>query len=138
VSSQPRASAGAPFVVVDLEGLEAIARAREFRSRRRLLLEVPGMGAAEAFEVSERLNSARSECGCSLGAKAMTAGFVVVLAALLAAYGPFSIAFLERSPIAVGAAFASAALGKAVGIVLGRRRARHEVTRVLEKFNHLR
>jgi len=128
----------APFVVVGLGELEALARAKEFRSRRRLLLDVPGLGEAEAFAASERLNSARSECGCALGAKAMTAGFVVALVALMVAYGPLSLAFLERSPIAVGAAFVFAAVGKAVGIALGRRRARREVTRVLERFNHLR
>jgi hypothetical protein len=135
MSGQPQAL---PFVVADLGELEAFARAREFRSRRRLLLEVPGMGPAEAFEASERLNSARAECGCALGAKAMTGGFLVALAALLAAYGPFSLAFLEHSPIAVAAAFVFAAVGKVVGISLGRRRAQHEVVRVLETFKHLR
>jgi len=135
---RPHASAGFAPIVVGLGELEGFARAKEFRSRRPLLLEVPEMGAAEAFEVSERLNSARSECGCALGAKAMTAGFVIALGALFAAYGPFSIAFLERLPLTVGAAFVSAAIGKTAGIALGRRRARQEVSRVLKRFDQLR
>jgi hypothetical protein len=138
MSERLQVRAGFAPIVVGLGDLEAIARAKEFRSRRPLLLDVPEMGAAEAFEVSERLNRARAECGCALGAKAMTAGFVIALGVLLAAYGPFSIAFLEHSPLAVGAALVSTAIGKTTGIALGRRRARQEVSRVLERFDQLR
>ena len=124
-----------PFVIADLAELRAFARTREFTSNRPVVLAVPEIPAADAFAVAERLNRDRTECGCSLGAKAMTAGFVLTLAALMVGYGPFALAFLERSPLALAAAFAFAAVGKVIGIAMGRRRARREVSRILETFN---
>jgi hypothetical protein len=124
-----------PFVIVDLAGLRAFSRSRSFTSSRPLVLEVPEIPPAEAFAVGERLNRDRAECGCSLGAKAMTAGFVLGLAALSVGYGPVTLAFLERSPLALAAAFAFGAVGKVTGIAMGRRRARREVSRILETFN---
>jgi hypothetical protein len=124
-----------PFVVADIAELRAFSRTRDFTSSRPLVLEVPEMPIGEAFAVGERLNRDRAECGCSLGAKAMTGGFVLTLGALMVSYGPFTLAFLERLPLALAAAFAFAAVGKVMGIGLGRRRARREVSRILETFN---
>jgi hypothetical protein len=61
----------------------------------------------------------------------MTAGFVMALGLLLLRYGPLSLAWLERLPVAAVIAVIFAVLGKTVGIVLGRRRARREVARIL-------
>jgi hypothetical protein len=124
-----------PFVIADLAELRAFARTRDFTSSRPVVLEVPEIPAADAFAVAERLNRDRAECGCSLGAKAMTAGFVLTLGALMVGYGPFALGFLERSPLALAGAFAFAAVGKVTGIAMGRRRARREVSRILETFN---
>ena len=124
-----------PLVIADLAELGAFTGTREFRSARPLVLDVPDMPAAEAFALSERLNRDRAECGCSLGAKAMTAGFGLTLGALMVVYGPLTLAFLERSPISLAAAFGFAAVGKVTGILLGRRRARREVSRIVETFN---
>jgi hypothetical protein len=125
----------APLVIANLAELGAFAGTREFTSARPLVLTVPEMPVAEAFVLSERLNRDRAECGCSLGAKAMTAGFGLTLGALMIVYGPLTLAFLERSPISLAAAFVFAAVGKVAGIALGRRRARHGVSRILETFN---
>jgi hypothetical protein len=124
-----------PLVIADLAALRAFSRTRDFSSSRPLVLRVPEIPIADAFAAGERLNRHRAECGCSLGAKTMTAGFLLTLAALMLSYGPFTLAFLERSPIAVAAAFAFAAVGKVIGIRQGRRRARREVSRILETFN---
>ena len=124
-----------PFVIADLAELRAFSRTRDFTSSRPLVLNVPDMLPVEAFAVGERLNRDRAECGCSLGAKAMTAGFALTLGALMVGYGPLTLSFLERSPISLAAAFAFAAVGKVAGIAMGRRRARREVSRILETFN---
>ena len=124
-----------PFVIADLAELRAFSRTRDFTSSRPLVLDVPDMLPAEAFAVGERLNRDRAECGCSLGAKAMTAGFALALGALMVGYGPWTRAFRARSPISLAAAFSFAAVGKVAGIALGRRRARREVSRILETFN---
>ena len=124
-----------PFVIGDLAELRAFARTREFTSSRPVVLAFPEIPAADAFAVAERLNRDRAECGCSLGAKAMTAGFVLTLGALMVGYGPFALGFLERSPLALAGAFAFAAVGKVTGIALGRRRAHREVSRILDTFN---
>ena len=125
----------APLVIADLAELGAFSSTREFTSARPLVLDVPELPAAEAFALSERLNRDRAECGCSLSAKAMTAGFGLTLGALMVAYGPLTLAFLERSPISLAAAFGFAAVGKVAGMALGRRRARLQVSRILETFN---
>jgi hypothetical protein len=66
----------------------------------------------------------------------MTAGFVMALGLLLLRYGPLSLAWLERLPVAAVIAVIFAVLGKTVGIVLGRRRARRELARILAILTH--
>ena len=125
----------APLVIADLAGLRALSGTRDFTSRRPLVLNLPELPPTEAFAAAERLNRDRGECGCSLGAKAMAAGFGLTLGALAVGFGPLTLAFLERSPLALGAAFAAAGAGKVAGIALDRRRARREVARILETFD---
>jgi hypothetical protein len=123
--------AAAPLVVADAAELRALVASRDFTSSRPLVLDLPELSPADAFALGERLNRDRAECGCSLGAKAMTAGFGVAFGALALAYGPLTIAFLERSPISLAAAFVCAGAGKVAGVALGRRRARRQVSRIL-------
>jgi hypothetical protein len=113
------------------EGLRAFAASPAFVSSRPLLLRIAGMDESEALAATERLNADRAECGCSLGARAMTAGFVLALVLLALEYGAFTVGLLVRLPVAFAAAFVAAIVGKVFGIALGRRRARREVRRIL-------
>ena len=122
-------------MVADVANLRAFASTREFASTRPVVLDLPGMSRSEAFAVGERLNRDRAECGCSLGATAMSAGFALALGILMLRYGPFTLALLTRVPIAIAVAIVFAALGKFAGITLGRRRARRDVVRIVESVN---
>jgi apolipoprotein N-acyltransferase len=62
-----------------------------------------------------------------MGAKSMTAGFLIVLAWLLSSYGVFTSNFLWRLPFAFLFALACAGAGKSLGIFLARRRLRLEL-----------
>jgi len=117
----------APRVVRDRAELRALLGSRELYAKRPLALELPGLSAQEAFAWSERLNGLRNECGCSLGAKCMAAGFLAALAALAVLHGPFTPALLLRLPLAAVAAVVCAGLGKAAGILMARRRLRREI-----------
>lgn len=120
-----------PAVIDDAGQLREFAASPAFVSNRPLILRIPGMAEPEALAAAERLNADRAECGCSLGARAMTLAFVVTLALLMLGYGVFTLALLVRLPITLAVGVVFAMLGKAVGIAMGRRRARREVARVL-------
>ena len=120
-----------PIVIRDPSALSAFAVSRAFASTQPLVLQLPGMTPAHAFAAAERINVARAACGCALGAQAMAGAFVVTLALLMIRYGPFTLDMLERTPIALGAAFVFAAFGKAIGVARARARARREVAHIL-------
>jgi hypothetical protein len=123
-----------PVVIGSVAELQAFASSPGFVSKRQLALRIPEMSPQEAFVSSERLNTYRSECGCSFGARAMTAAFVFALALLVVVYGPLSVALLVHLPLAIGAAVLFAVLGKFAGIAAGRRRARREAARIIATF----
>ena len=123
-----------PLLISEPDQLRAFAATRAFVLRQPLILNIPGMSSSEAFAAAERLNKHRNECGCSLGAQAMMAAFLITLALLAIRYGLFTLALLGRLPIALVAAVVFAALGKVVGTAMGRRRARREVARILAIF----
>jgi hypothetical protein len=135
MTSQRSELATRPLVIADTEALRAFSRSHDFASSRPVVLELPNMSPAESFAISERLNRDRSECGCSLGATALAAGSALSVGLLLVRYGLLTVAFVERLPIALAAGFACAAIGKAVGVGLGRWRARRDVSRIYDLFN---
>ena len=92
------------------------------------------MPPAEALAAAEQLNKDRSECGCSLGAQTMTAAFCITVGLLMLQYGALTPAMWKRLPIAAAVAIVSAAVGKIIGIAMGRKRARREVARILATF----
>lgn len=130
----PTAEASTPVVISDINQLCALSATPAFFFSRPIILGLPGMSPAEAFAAAERLNRHRTACGCSLGAQAMTAAFLLALAWLVMRYGLFSLALLAHLPIAIGIAVLCAALGKAIGIAVGHRRARVEVARIQSRY----
>lgn len=126
----------APAVIDDAVQLREFVSSPAFVSNQPLVLRMPGLTEPEALAAAERLNADRAECGCSLGARAMTVAFLVTLALLMLGYGAFTLALLARLPIALAAGVAFAMLGKAIGIAMGRRRARREVARILATASH--
>lgn len=123
-SSGPTTS---PLVITDMEGLRGLGKSRSFRSREPIVIRLPNLSATEAEALTSRINGYRNECGCSLGAKSMTAGLVVMLVSLFASYGAFTTSFLLRLPFAFLFAFVCAGAGKATGVFLARRRLRLEL-----------
>jgi hypothetical protein len=123
-----------PVVIDDLQQLADFSNSPGFTANGPLVLRIPAIPKSEAFAVAERLNKSRTECGCSLGAKAMGGGFVIALVLLVLLYGPLSLATLVRLPLALAAGVLAALVGKAIGIALGHRRAHREVTRILTTF----
>jgi hypothetical protein len=126
----------APIVIDDHAQLRVFAVSRAFFSKQPLILRISGMSPSEASLAGEYLNKNRRECGCSLGAKAMTAGFVIALAWLTIRYGVLTPGMFVRLPFAIAAAIAFAALGKSVGVAKARRRARREAARILTTFTY--
>jgi len=123
-----------PVVIADHAQLRAFVASRAFAAKQPLILNLPGMSPAEGFAAAEHLNKYRSECGCALGAQTMTAAFCVTVGFLMVNYGALTPAMLKRLPIAAAVGIISAAVGKIVGIAIGRKRARREVARILATF----
>jgi hypothetical protein len=131
-----RAGAGqvtSPILVSGVRELRDFAASPAFASKRPLVLSLPQVPPGELRAMAERLNQYRLECGCSLGARAMTGGLLAATALLAALYGPLSVAFVVHLPLAFAAAVVFAVVGKVVGIVRARRRARGQVAAILAR-----
>lgn len=115
------------LIVRNVDDLKILSRSPLLYSRQPLALRLPELSAGEAEVLSSRLNQARSECGCSLGAKCMTVGALAALAWLSARYGFLTAAFFWRLPWAFLCTVASAGAGKAAGLLSARRHLRHEI-----------
>jgi hypothetical protein len=120
----------APLIVSDLETLRDLGRPKLFRSKQPITLLLPELSAAASEELSARINGYRNECGCSLGAKSMAVGFLLMLLWLWASNGFFTTNSLWRLPLAFVFAFICAGVGKSVGIALALRRLRQELERI--------
>jgi hypothetical protein len=100
-------------------------------ARFSLAIEIPGLSQTDTRAASERLVSFAQECGCSLGAKCMAAGFVVMALYLAWSQGIASAGFLWRLPLTLAAALIGAAAGKLVGLARARRGLNREIDRLL-------
>jgi len=118
-----------PIVVSDLAGLRSLSKSRPFRSREPIAIQLPNLSTEEAEALSARINGYRNDCGCSLGAKSMAAGFLITVLWLCVSYGVFTTRFLLALPFAFLFAFVCAGAGKATGVFLARRRLRLELDR---------
>jgi hypothetical protein len=118
------------MVIADSKSLRDLGKPPFLGANEPLIIELPGLPPAEAAALTERLNRYRNECGCSLGARCMVAGFAVTFIWFAVADGGFTIKFLWHVPLAFLAAFLGAGLGKFLGIVIARRRLRWELTQL--------
>lgn len=116
-----------PLLVTDLESLARLSKPKLFRASEPIIIALPGLSGNEAEALTARLNGYRNECGCSLGAKSMAAGFAVALISFAMTGGLFNMKFLWRLPLAFAVAFLCAGLGKVSGIAIARLRLRLEV-----------
>ena len=123
-----------PLILSDGDQLKAFASGGEFYRPRPIILKLPGLSAEEAFATAERLNQERNACGCSLGAWTMAAAFLLCAALLIWRYGLFTLAALERLPLALIAAVLAMGIGKTIGIAMGRRRARRLIHRLIQTY----
>ena len=117
-----------PVIVVrSLEELRALRTRRDAPSEFTLVIELRGVAPPQREAASARIASYRSECGCSLGARCMAAGFVLSLVLLAVCYGVFTAEFLWRLPLAFLFAIVCAGLGKTAGILRARSRLKREI-----------
>jgi hypothetical protein len=123
-------SAGPVLVIRDVTELRAL-RARPHRLRASIALQLPGLDADVARAAGERIEAYRRECGCSLGAMCMAAGFAVTVLALAVRGDCTFRAVLASLPWAVVSALVGAGAGKAVGLLRARVRLRHEIDRLI-------
>src|SRR2546423_7949477 len=119
-----------PLIVTDLAALRGLSESRSFRSKEPIIIRLPDLSLEQAEALSSRINGYRNECGCSLGAKTMAAGFSIMLVLLLVSYGVFTGGFLLRLPFPFLFAFLCAGAGKAIGIHRARRRLRLELDQI--------
>lgn len=84
------------------------------------MIDVPGLAEDDARAAAERVTSYANECGCSLGAQCMTAGFVLAVAWHVRMDGLLTTAFLWHLPWTLLSAFAGAAAGKTLGLLRAR------------------
>jgi hypothetical protein len=132
------AADAAPLVISGIDGLRALQQAPGTARHRALLIELPGVAEPDAHAMGERLTAYANECGCSDGAKSMTAAFAAALVWMAVVHGPFTSTFLWRSPWALLCAFAGAAAGKTVGILRARRRLRREIHQLVNRITDRR
>ncbi len=92
------------------------------------------MTGANAFAAAERLNRLRNACGCSQGALAMTVGFLTVGTAVVLRYGAWTLAGLERMPLAFVAAVLAMGVGKTIGIAMARYGARQHISMLTRAY----
>ena len=130
----PRTNSADPLVISEVGQLRALSAMPTFTPTRPVVLKIDGLDEAEAFTIAEKLNRDRTDCGCSMGARVMTTGFLTALVVLAVLYGPFTLDLFVRLPIAVGVAFISAVAGKFAGILLAHRRARRDIERLETRF----
>jgi hypothetical protein len=123
VDTDPQAA----IIVRNADGLKAWLESPWRVSPQPLVIQLPQLPAGEAKVIAARLDQARSECGCSLGAKCMISGTAVALAWLTFRLGFLTPAFLWRLPLALLFALLCAGAGKAVGLLLARRRLRRDI-----------
>lgn len=136
-SSVAPVNSQAPIIISDLESLRNLGRFKPFRSNQPVTLRLPEVSAAASEELTSRINGYRNECGCSLGAKSMAVGFVLMLPWLWASNGLFTSKFLWRLPVAFIFVVISTGLGKSVGVALAHRRLRLELDRIYFNLSYL-
>ena len=130
-AAQGDAALGSLVEICDADDLVALRSSRKLYSGPPLVVRLPWLSRDEADPLSARLNAAREDCGCSMGAAIMAAFFVGAMAWALLWHGFHVGAVLRRSPLVIIVTLAGAGAGKAVGILLARRRVRHLVDRLL-------
>jgi hypothetical protein len=106
------------------ETLRSLSQPKLFRASQPIVIKLPEASEIEAKALAARVNPSRDDCGCSLGAKCMAAGFGVMVTWLGLSNGFFTMNFLWRLPFAFAFAVLCAGLGKVVGIALAHRRLR--------------
>lgn len=66
--------------------------------------------------VEDKINEYKKECGCSLGAKTMTAVFILCVLIIAIQNGFLTAAFVKKIPFVLLMSFLGAAAGKIAGI----------------------
>jgi hypothetical protein len=124
---------GHPRVVRDGADLTALLRAGRKAARAPIVLELAGIGDAEAAATSVRLGELGNECGCAWGARAMFAGFGVAIAAVVLRDDVRSASFLFHLPLVLAAGVLCALAGKGLGVMAANGRYRDEIEALLRR-----
>lgn len=80
-------------------------------------MEQAGSTMNPISKLNERMMKYKNECGCTLGAKFMTAAFAVSIFTNINRYHFISIKFLSHLPLIIIIAIGAAGIGKLIGIL---------------------
>jgi len=119
------------LIIRESAHLRALLSTRAILSPGSVVLELPGLSAEAARAAAERIVGYSNECGCSLSAKCMVAGFALAVAWLALRYGALTTNFLWRLPLGLLCAFAGAGIGKSIGVVRARARLKSEIAKLI-------
>jgi hypothetical protein len=123
--------AEAPVIVVrSVDQLRALGAGPLHRASP-VVFQLHELVPAEALAAGERITRLNRECGCKHGALAMSLGSALTLALLVARFGWRPLVLLWHLPVVFGAALLFAGAGKAIGLVIARRRRQDAVQALL-------
>ncbi len=119
-----------PVVVRSGGELERIlGRSTRRRTRRRFVLELPGMATGATQSLERRLNRLANACGCAEGAMCGLVGLVAGAVWVACAGGSWDLGRVARAAgAALACGVAGAVVGKVSGLALARYRLRRLVT----------
>ena len=133
-TTMTRAPAGPGAGTVTLTSVDELLAARDRHvglRHRQVVLDLPGLTAEDRVTTARRMTELLDECGCDTGARAMVAGFALVLGVVAAATGGRLLPTLALSPLAVLGAVVGAGAGKAYGLARSRRQFRAEIDELI-------
>jgi hypothetical protein len=125
-----------PIVLRNAEDVRAVRRSRRLYARHPIVFQLPELAEPDADSLARRVNEYRDECGCSLGAKWMTAALILAGAWLALRPSVAAPAPPVRVAIALLFVLASAGTGKVLGIVLAHRKLRRVFDQLLFAASH--
>jgi len=124
--SLPVMEIGDPVFLRDMNDLRALRANPAILKRRPLIVDLPRLTEEQSQAAAERIGTYAAECGCSMGARCMTAVALCASSWLLYRYG-FSAGLLWRLPWTLLTAIIAAGAGKAIGILRARAQLGNEI-----------
>jgi hypothetical protein len=89
-------------------------------------------------ELNVKMAKYKNECGCTMGAKFMTAAFAISLFATIYQYNFITMKFLSHLPLILLITFGAAGIGKLSGILYAKYRYKQLSKQLMINLNNLK